>query len=141
MPLKDEDSSSMDLPFRKSSLVCLRGPNNAPASFLDVILEEFFKSEQIVPESNSMEEEINQQYTKEFLDTFELIENNLDPGARRFLVNPLWKRNDLIPTYDSEQGTKDALRRFLALERRVNLAKNSKLKEGYHGFISKHILS
>ena len=45
----------------------------------------------------------------------------------------------MMPPYDSERGTKEALRRFLALERKINLVKNSKLKDGYHSSMQKHI--
>ena len=45
----------------------------------------------------------------------------------------------MMPPYDSERGTKEALRRFLALERKINLVKNSELKDGYHSSMEKHI--
>ena len=62
-------------------------------------------------------------------------------GSKRFRVEPLWKDAALIPPYDSEKGTREALRRFLALERKINLVKNSRLKEGYHSSMQKHIAS
>ena len=45
----------------------------------------------------------------------------------------------MIPPYDSERATREAFGRFLALEREINLVKNSKLKDGYHSSMQKHI--
>ena len=124
------------------TMLTLGGPSNAVASTLDVILEVFFKAEKGENGEPSLEQEINKDYTENLLKTYELIPG--DPGERgskRFRIEPLWKSPQMMPSYDSEQGTKEALRRFLALERKINLAKNSKLKDGYHSSMAKHIAS
>ena len=77
---------------------------------------------------------------KIFLKTYEVIPGGpKEPGSKRFCVEPLWKNPAMMPPYDSERGTKEALRRFLALERKINPVKNSKLKDGYHSSTEKHI--
>ena len=87
-----------------------------------------------------MEVELNKAYSDNFLNTYELIQGDPNEvGSKRFRVEPLWKDAALVPPYDSERGTREALRRFLALERKINLVKNTRLKEGYHSSMQKHI--
>ena len=54
---------------------------------------------------------------------------------------PHWKPAELRPTHVPEVTSKEALRRFLALERKLNSTKNKKLKGGYEESIHKNISS
>ena len=126
--------------INKRAMLTLGGPSHTIASTLDVILEEFFKAERSDSNEPSLEEELNKDYAENFLKTYELIPGDpREPGSKRFSVEPLWKNPATMPPYDLERGPKEAFRRFLALERKINLVKNSKLKDGYHSLMEKHI--
>ena len=70
-----------------------------------------------------------------------LVDNTEEAGAKRFSVIPHWKPAELRPDYSPVTSTKETLRRYLALERKINMTKNKKLKQGYETFIRKNISS
>ena len=78
-----------------------------------------------------MEDEKNQSYEKIFNETHMLVNNTEEAGAKRFSVIPHWKPAELRPDYSPVSSTKETLRRYLALERKINMTKNKKLKQGY----------
>ena len=84
---------------------------------------------------------MNESYERNFKDTHVLVDNTEEPGAKRFSVIPHWKPTELRPEYSPVASTKETLRRYLALERRLNMTKNKKLKEGYESSIRKNISS
>ena len=130
---------------RKKSLLNLGGPTGVKTAFLDVILQEFFKTEN--PESpptaleKTMAEQMNDCYEKSFKETYTLIENQNEPGAKRFCVVPQWKPPELRSPHSPESTTKETLRRFLALEQRMSAVKNKKLREGYENSVKKNLYS
>ena len=78
-------------------------------------MEEFFKAETSENNNNgpSLEDELNKGYADNFINTYELISGDPnEPGCKRFCVEPLWKNPQLMQQYDSEKGTREALRRF-----------------------------
>ena len=81
---------------KKKSLLNIGGPKGVRAAFLDVLLQEFFKSEEPPPPlQKTMEEEANESYEKKFKETYALIDNRDEPGAKRFSVIPHWKPGEL----------------------------------------------
>ena len=52
-------------------------------------------------------------------ETYYLVNNDDEPGT----VIRHWKSGDLKPNHDPEAETKEALHRFLALEKRLNATK------------------
>ena len=91
------------------------------------MLKEFFKSESPPQLQKTMEKEMNESYEKNFKDTYVLVDNIEEPGAKRFSVIPHCKPIELRPEYSPVASTKETLRRYLALERRLNMTKNKKL--------------
>lgn len=87
-----------------------------------------------------MQEQMNDNCDKSFKDTYTLVENQNEPGAKRFSVILHWKPPELRSPHSPESTTKETLRRFLALEKRMNATKNKKLKVGYENFIKKPII-
>ena len=77
-----------------------------------------------------MDDQLNDEYAKEFKETYQLVDNETEVGAKRFSVVPLWKPVELMPEYDAEACTKKTLRRFLALQRKINIPKNKKRRTG-----------
>ena len=88
-----------------------------------------------------MKKEMNESYEGNFKDTHVLVDNNEEPVAKRFSVIPHWKPTELRPEYSLVASTKETLRRYLALEIRINMTKNKKLKQGYESSIRKNISS
>ena len=72
---------------------------------------------------------MNESYKWSFKDTHVLVDNTEEAGAKRFSVNPHWKPAELRPEYSPVTSTKETLRRYLALERRINMTKNTKNKK------------
>ena len=88
-----------------------------------------------------MEQEMNQSYKENFKRSHTLVNNREEPGAKRFSVIPHWKPAELRPDFSPVSSTKETLRRYLALERKIHMTKNKKLKEGYEAAIRKNIAS
>ena len=86
-----------------------------------------------------MEKEMNESYERSFKDTHMLVDNTEEAGAKRFSVIPRWKPAELRPEYSPVTSTKETLRGYLALERKINMTKNKKLKQGYESSIRKNI--
>ena len=98
---------------RKKTLLNIAGPSGVRRAFLDVLLQEFFKSEEPPsPLQKTMEEEVNESYEKKFKKTYALIDNKDELGVKRFSVIPHWKPGELRPVHVPEVTTKETLRRF-----------------------------
>ena len=125
---------------KKRYLLNISGQKGVRTAFLDILLQEFFKSENTSPPlQRTMQDEVNESYEIKFKESYTLVDNKNEPGAKRFCVIPHWKPAELRPTHVPEVTSKEALRRFLALERKLNSTKNKKLKSGYEESIHKNI--
>merc|ERR1712218_433338 len=88
-----------------------------------------------------MDREMNESYERSFKETHMLVDNTEEAGAKRFSVIPHWKPAELRPDISPVSSTKETLRRYLALERKINMTKNKKLKQGFEASIRKNIAS
>ena len=122
-------SSKESVPKRKS-LIALGGPSVVKSAFLDILLKEFFETESPSPLQGTMEQEMNQSYERKFKETHTLVNNTEEAGAKRFSVIPHWKPAELRPDYSPVSSTKETLRRYLALERKINMTRNKKFETG-----------
>ena len=111
----------------KKSLLNLGGPTGVKTAFLDAIMQEFFKMEH--PESppialeKTMAQQMDTNYNKVFKETYTLVNNQTEAGAKRLCVPPHWKPPELRQPHSPKRTTKETLRRFLASEKRLNALK------------------
>ena len=114
------------------SLVSVSDKHPAMATYLDEILYKFFQSEQNTLGQKTIQGRINDDHDRKFGETYELENNPVELSARRITVKPLWKDIEYRPPYDPFENTKNVLIRFHGLERKLNFARNAKMKLAYH---------